>query len=173
MFIDIGEIRKTPDKIFHFDLSEHIRPINLGDEEIGFAAPVKVSLDVKNTGRVLVFEGHITAGTELTCNRCLEKYHFQLNADFTEKFCHLSDVTDVTGHDLDSGDLHVFENNRIDLDDIVLENIVMAVPMKTVCSEECRGLCGVCGANLNINECGCRTDEIDPRLSTLKKFFEQ
>lgn len=173
MFIDVGEIRKTPDKLFHFDLAEHIQPINLGDEKIDFAAPVKVSLDVKNTGKVLVFEGRITAGTELTCNRCLEKYSFQLDAGFEEKFCHMSDATDVTGHDLDSSDLHVFENNRIEMNDIVLENIVLAIPMKTVCSDSCRGLCGICGANLNEKECGCQTDEIDPRLSALKKFFEQ
>jgi len=173
MFIDVGEIRKSSERSFHFDLSEAVQPITIGNEEISFAAPVRISLDVKNTGRVLVFKGHISGDTNLICSRCLEKYRFQLDTYFEEKFCHVSDVSDVTGDDQDTGDLHVFENNRIGLDDILLENIVLAVPMKNVCSESCRGLCGICGANLNKTECDCRTDDIDPRLSTLKKFFEQ
>jgi uncharacterized protein len=173
MFIDVGEIRKSPERSFHFDLSEIIQPISIGSEEFSFTAPVRLSLDVKNTGRVLVMNGHITGDTELTCSRCLEQYRFQLDTYFEEKFCHVSDISDVTGEGQETGDLHVFENNRIEMDDILLENIVLAVPMKTVCSESCRGLCGICGANLNKNECGCRTDDIDPRLSALKKFFQQ
>ena len=173
MFIDVGEIRKSPERSFHYDLSENVQPISIGSEEISFAAPVKMSLDIKNAGRVLVMNGHITGDTELTCSRCLEKYRFQLDTYFEEKFCHLSDVSEVTGDGEGTGDLHVFENNRIEMDNIILENIVLAVPMKNVCSESCRGLCGICGANLNKNECGCRTDDIDPRFSALKKFFEQ
>lgn len=171
MFIDVGEIRKSSERSFHYDLSEIIQPISVGSEKVSFAAPVKLSLDVKNTGKVLVMNGHITGNTELTCSRCLNNYGFQLDTYFEEKFCHVSDVSYVTGDAQDTGDLRVFENNRIVLDDILMENIVLAIPMKTVCSESCRGLCGTCGANLNKNECGCRTDEIDPRLSALNKFF--
>lgn len=173
MFIDVGEIRKSSERSFHFDLSEVVQPISIASEDISFAGPVRMSLDVKNSGRVLVFNGHITGDADLTCSRCLEKYKFHLDTYFEEKFCHANDVSDVSGDGENAGDLHAFENNRIELDDILLENIVLAVPMKTVCSESCRGLCGVCGANLNKNECGCQTNDIDPRLSALKKFFEQ
>jgi uncharacterized protein len=173
MFIDVGEIRKSAERLFHFDLSETVQPINIGNDEVSFAAPVTISLDVKNTGRVLVLNGHIAGDTQLTCSRCLEKYPFQLDTYFEERFCHLSDVSEVTGDSQDTGDLHVFESNRIEIDHILLENIVLSVPMKTVCSESCRGLCGNCGVNLNKDECSCRTDDIDPRLSVLKKFFEQ
>lgn len=173
MFLDVGEIRKSPERLFHYDLLETVQPIIIGNEEISFASPIKISLDIKNTGRVLVMNGHIAGDTVLTCSRCLEQYPFQLDTYFEEKFCHVSDVSDVAGDGLDTGDLHVFENNRIEIDDILQENIVLSVPMKTVCSESCRGLCGICGTNLNKKECGCRTDEIDPRLSALKKFFEQ
>ena len=58
----------------------------------------------------------------------------------------------------------------IDLDEILREQIILALPMYPRCSPECRGLCPVCGIDLNQETCDCQRDEIDPRLAVLKTF---
>lgn len=172
MFIDVSDIRKSPGRAFHFDFSETVEPLSVGMDEVALAGPVVVSVDVKNTGRVLIFSGHIRSDTKLLCSRCLEYYPYHLDVDFEEKFCHASDVSDITEEGQDIREMHVFEGNRIDIDDMVTENILLSIPMKSICGENCRGLCAICGKNLNVEQCGCKVDDIDPRLSALKKFFE-
>ncbi len=171
MFIDVSEIRKAPGQAFHFDLVDHIQSMAVGNDEIHFREPLKISLDVKNTGRILVFAGKITGDTELVCSRCLENYPFHLEAGFTEEFCHASDMAYVAEDGVET-DIHVFEGNRINIDALISESVLLEIPMKSLCSENCKGLCAICGSNLNKNRCECKDESIDPRLAGLKKFFD-
>lgn len=173
MLIDVSEIRKSPGRSFHFDFSEVIELIEVGNDRIKFEKPVSISLDVKNTGRVLNFAGSIQGDTVLICSRCLENYPYHLNAGFEEKFVHASDVSAAAEEGQNTEEMHVFDGNSIKLDDIIGESIILNIPMKQVCSENCQGLCSTCGTNLNKGECNCKNDEIDPRLEGLKKFFER
>jgi uncharacterized protein len=77
----------------------------------------------------------------------------------------LPDDLELSREDLE--DFH-FEGDSIDLTEILREQIVLALPMYPRCKEDCRGLCSVCGANLNLGECGCDRSEIDPRWAALK-----
>ena len=65
-----------------------------------------------------------------------------------------------------------FENNRIDLGPLIREQLMMAVPMKGLCREECRGLCPICGQDLNQGTCQCQVEETDPRLAVLRDLLE-
>ncbi len=172
MFVDVSEIRNSPGHRFHYDLTEEIKPVVVGNDEIRFAKPLVVNLDILNTGKTLVFNGRIKGDTELVCSRCLETYPFHLDAGFTEEFCHASDLAELAESGQDTEEIHVYDGNRIKLEDIIIENIVLGIPMKSVCGENCRGLCAVCGANLNKEECDCKTEDIDPRLAVLQKYFE-
>ena len=67
-------------------------------------------------------------------------------------------------------DKKVFEGDVIDFRDAVQEQVIMAIPMQPLCREDCRGLCPGCGANLNLEKCRCRPDDVDPRLAILKKL---
>ncbi|HWI55453.1 MAG TPA: DUF177 domain-containing protein [Desulfobacteria bacterium] len=173
MFIDVSEIRKTPGQTFHYDFSENAGPFEVGNEELRFDKNVSVSVDVKNTGKVLDFNGSIEGDTVLTCSRCLESYPYHLKSTFEERFVHTSDIHDAQEEGQNTDEMQVFEGNRIELDDIISESVILNVPMKLICSEECKGLCPGCGINLNTNKCDCQTEEIDPRLGVLKKFFER
>ena len=173
MLIDIVEIRKSPGHSFHFDLTEKINSLEIGNDEICFKQPLTISLEVKNAGNTLNFSGRIQGDSELTCSRCLEKYPFHLDAVFEEQFCQASDVTEIAEDGMNTDEIHVFEGNKIDLNDIINENVVLGIPMKLVCDENCLGLCTVCGTNLNKSSCGCVTKEVDPRLEALKKYFER
>ncbi len=172
MFIEVSEIRNCPGEKFHFNLTERVEPITLGTDQIRFDNPLEITLDVFNTGKSLVLNGRIRGDAELVCSRCLEEYPFHLDTSFEEQFCHVSDVRLLEDEGQKTEEMHIYDGNRIKLDDIITENIVLGIPMKLVCRENCRGLCAVCGANLNKDECGCKTDDIDPRLSALKRYFE-
>ena len=67
--------------------------------------------------------------------------------------------------------LFLFENDRLDLDEIVENNIISMLPIKRLCNEDCKGLCHQCGINLNHNTCKCEIEDVDPRLAKLKNCF--
>ena len=173
MFIDVTEIRMSPGRTFHFDLEEQVPPLTIENDEVNIEKPLKISLDIRNTGKLLIFSGHITGDTELVCCRCLETYPFRFDYEFDEEFCHVSDLAAVAEEGQNTDEFHIFETNRIKLDDIITESILLGIPMKSICSENCQGLCATCGINLNNNKCQCEKNDIDPRMGVLKKFFEQ
>jgi uncharacterized protein len=70
--------------------------------------------------------------------------------------------------ELNQADLDTYHGKTIDLDPILREQVLLALPMHAVCREDCRGLCGMCGQNLNEAACGCENRRVDPRLAALK-----
>lgn len=71
---------------------------------------------------------------------------------------------------LDDAETETFDGKQIDLDPIVREQVLLALPMETLCKEDCKGLCVQCGQNLNEAKCGCDPKPLDPRLAALKNI---
>ena len=69
-------------------------------------------------------------------------------------------------------EIETFSGDSIDLTSTVFRNILAAMPMKVVCSDDCKGLCPVCGQNLNVKDCGCDTTYIDPRFESLRSLLK-
>jgi len=172
MFIDVTNIRKDVGKNFHFDLEEDIRTLILGNDRVVFHGPLRISLDVKNTGKIIQFSGTLEGDTELVCSRCIEQYPYKIKLALTENFCHLSDAQDLSEEVRDPEDVHIFEGNKIEFGEIIRENLYLNIPMKSVCNESCKGLCIICGTNLNKETCKCKKEELDPRMEVLKKYFD-
>ncbi len=172
MIIDLSEIRKSFGQTFHFDFTEEIRTGAAEQNEIRWSAPLSVSLDVRNTGRTFIFSGKVKGELELICHRCLEWYPYHLSAGFEEEFCPASQVAHLQAEGQNTENIRVFEGNKVRLDDIILESILLGIPMKSVCRENCRGLCAVCGQNLNKSNCGCENKTPDRRWEGLQKYFE-
>ena len=61
---------------------------------------------------------------------------------------------------------------KLELDDIVISDILLSLPQKNLCKGDCKGLCQICGKNLNEGDCSCDKREIDPRLEMLKQFMD-
>jgi uncharacterized protein len=72
--------------------------------------------------------------------------------------------------DLERADEELFDGKTIDLDPLVREQVLLALPMHAVCRDDCKGLCGQCGKNLNEGQCGCVGTQVDPRLAVLKNI---
>ena len=101
----------------------------------------------------------------LLCDRCLEEYDYLLEADLYKEYS-----SELTDSELDEDIIQVTES-EIDLEDAITEAIYLNVPMKWLHDEKCKGICKVCGENLNKHTCKCPKTEMDPRLESLNNIF--
>ncbi|RKG66564.1 DUF177 domain-containing protein [Corallococcus sp. CA054B] len=162
-------------------------------EDTGFQATAPSTLHAtlrKLSGGVLL-KGNFTVHVGAPCKRCLADVKLDLPVSFTINLVpeSLARGDDFKGDDekvmekkertqgesggtfeLDDTDEQVFDGKTIDLDPIVREQVLLALPMSAVCREDCQGLCSQCGQNLNEKKCGCEPKVVDPRLSPLKNI---
>ncbi|MGH9971320.1 MAG: YceD family protein [Pyrinomonadaceae bacterium] len=146
--------------------------LNLDEERVGLATPPTVSGQVLRNERKVVVEGHVKAVARFECDRCLRPLSLPIDADFRVEFVtpeayQALEIAELGEEDLA---LSVFDGELIDVDEIVREQVLLAVPSHAICEENCKGLCPVCGADRNLNDCGCQEKEIDPRWLGLKEL---
>jgi uncharacterized protein len=141
---------------------------------------LKVHLQ-KVSGGVLV-EAGLSTQVVGPCKRCLAEVQVEVPVSFTLHMVpsaklRAGDDEDEAGDghgpsagsfDLTDADEEPFDGKTIDLDPIVREQVLLALPLYVVCKDDCKGLCSVCGQNLNERECGCERKMVDPRLAALK-----
>ncbi len=163
--LDVASLKKSPGDSARFDLTATLHPLELLGENISFSGPVKAGLDVTNTGKTLAVEGEVSGNLKLTCSRCLKPFDYIFDVLFREIY------TPVQGEGGEEAVL--FTGDVIDVTPEVLKSIILVLPMKAICREECQGLCPQCGRNLNEGRCNCEKEHIDPRLSVLKKLLNK
>ncbi|MSO55411.1 MAG: DUF177 domain-containing protein [Acidobacteria bacterium] len=135
--------------------------------------PATLSFDVdgQDNGRYRV-AGHFSGQIELSCSRCLEPFPMALETDFDLRYVPRVENAGEGEKEVEEDDLTTafYADDQIDLGQLIMEQIHLALPMKPLCVEACRGLCPQCGTNLNTGSCGCTQEWIDPRLEALKKL---
>ena len=149
-------------------------------------APVRVEASLSKAERRVLLEVHAAPVLACECIRCLAPLSVRVPVDFeltlvpedeyeSEPRADRDDSKAAIAGSFDAmeADEDVYRGKEIDLDPIVREQIVLAMPGYPVCKESCKGLCTVCGANLNERECGCERRVPDPRLAGLAKFKTQ
>ncbi|MFW6305937.1 MAG: YceD family protein [Bacillota bacterium] len=146
---EIGSLKKIKKKV---DLPD----FEYRNQEISTPYLFELEISVYNTNDSYVLAGNLSGKIILICSRCLEKFEYEISIDLNEE---------ILKNELD--------DTQVDLNDIFIENIILSLPMKHLCSEECKGLCTVCGQNLNKKECDCENDLVDPRLEKLKEFYKK
>jgi uncharacterized protein len=139
--------------------------------DFDFPTPVAVRLDYYRAGQELVFQGHISGTVVGHCGRCLEDYTFPLDTDFTIVLVPKTQAPgpEVELHD-DELDLSVYEGDEVDLAPLLREQVILALPTRPLCDENCKGLCDHCGVNLNIESCRCAAPTGDLRLAVLRNL---
>ncbi|HIE32574.1 MAG TPA: DUF177 domain-containing protein [Thermodesulfobacteriaceae bacterium] len=134
--------------------------------------PLLAKVFLKKRGIDVKAKGHIETTVILTCDRCLEEFLFEVNEDFEVEFrpqasMSLKEETQLTREDLD---VVFYEGDVIPVDELVREQVILAVPYKKLCREDCRGLCPRCGKNLNQGLCGCEIRKTSP-FAVLKELL--
>ncbi len=111
---------------------------------------------------------------ELPCSRCLEPFRLPVAAPFDLRYLPASAVSSDGEREVDDEDLETsyYENDAIDLNGLMREQFYLALPMKPLCQDDCRGLCPQCGTNLNTGNCSCAPVWEDPRLAALKNLLK-
>lgn len=137
-------------------------------------APVNAHLHfIKDDENVFV-SGHLRSEIDQVCSRCLEAYREKIDFDFSATYIPYpergehSDKYKINREELE---IEFYHNNEIDVFDLIKEQVNINLAMKPLCSEDCKGLCKTCGANLKLNPCHCSKDEVDERWVVLKNFF--
>ena len=114
--------------------------------------------------------GHIAANLETECAKCLEKAVIAVDSDFDLRY--LPEGLAAEGGEVEIDDIEAevgfYSGHGLQLRDVIEEYLLLAVPMRPVCSEDCLGLCPVCGTNRNEQQCKCSPSLVDERLLALK-----
>ena len=142
--------------------------------ECEFTAPIKSRLKAERIEDMVKVEGSIQAYVRLPCNRCLESYETPLASTYALTFT--SRVPDIPAEEeaqeveLTAADMGLvyFQGDTIDLRSTIQEQVVMDIPIKSLCSRECKGLCPGCGVNLNFAACTCSRQSVAGSFSKLK-----
>jgi uncharacterized protein len=119
--------------------------------------------------------GHLTAGLGLECGRCLEPFPLAVEQELDLFYLpHREDAEEEDEVELADRDMVVtyYTGDRLDLGEIIREQLLLSVPMKRLCREACRGLCPKCGANRNTTPCACPAADPDPRFAGLGKLLK-
>lgn len=168
LIIDVSDILKEKGSSKEFRGSQLLEDIMYQGERIGFLGPVDVSGHITNTGKLLVVDADAVAKLSLQCGRCTKYYDKELKFSFTARLSKVSDPDDP--------DIFIYEDETVDLKDIILEFLLLELPMRRRCNEECKGLCPYCGRDLNVEQCNCdeqvehqEEGNVDLRLLALRK----
>ncbi|NLY89253.1 MAG: DUF177 domain-containing protein [Firmicutes bacterium] len=157
--VDLSTIKEQTGGVL--ELTEKLHLPSQGG--VDFPEPVTVNVQVNRTNQGYYVSGKIQGRYKVPCDRCLETIWEPLTAEFAENFY------DRRGREREETD-KIAGPEGLDLTPTLLEAITFGLPMKHLCRADCRGLCSVCGKNLNLSSCSCSEQEIDPRLAVLAKW---
>jgi uncharacterized protein len=136
--------------------------------------PITCDMKLTKKGHDISVEGVLTFTFELECSRCSEQFKIDKNESFTAYFLQRTEPAHQGEVSLspDKDTVEYYDNTVLDLTSTVRDTIHLAVPMKALCREGCKGFCPLCGINLNKKKCNCKREKVDPRWEPLKKLTQ-
>ena len=168
MLIDLASVGTSSKQL---ELSFESQKIDLEGEAL-IEESVGLSAEIVRVGSRTRLSGTIKANVLVSCTRCLESIRREFDIAFQDIFVDASEEStreeaEVGTEELDES---LITSGEIDLTEVVREQILLELPKQIFCKEDCRGLCPKCGGNLNLIDCNCIDDEIDPRWAALQNL---
>ncbi len=166
MLLDLSRLRRGVEH-----LERRYEPSQFPQQEdFRVVAPVEFDADLHKDVQKLRLVGHVKTTLEVDCSRCLDPFTVPIDSRFDVLLLPVSANQDEGEREVEADDLGVsfYEDDTLNLGDLIREQLYLALPMKPLCREDCQGLCPVCGANRNRETCTCRHEWIDPRLDALR-----
>jgi uncharacterized protein len=172
MKISVDEIPQSPKEI---KFSESIEELNelyrrTNNRDFSFPPYLAVDLVYYKSGVDIFFNGRLHGPLTGCCGRCLENYSFTLDKEFDFVLTPDPSTAERRAEELHRDDLGLsyYTADEINLEPLIAEQVMLALPTRPLCSENCRGLCGNCGANLNKEACSCTARVSDPRMAIFR-----
>lgn len=161
------------DEPLRFDFELPFTVEALDREPLVSISPARLVGEVSRVEGGYALSARLIWSGQLECSRCLAPYDFANDEEFSLLLYPRGPVVEKEiALERDDFDAYFYDDAMLTVSPIAEERIQMAVPMKPLCREECRGLCPQCGTDLNVSECDCVSEEVDPRwraLQLLKK----
>jgi uncharacterized protein len=169
MQLDLTRYRQP---LGHFSRTFQPEEVAQPDDAYEIVAPVRLEFEIHKDQERFRLVGSAVTELELPCSRCLEPYRLPVNATFDLRYHPASEMSQEEEREVEEDDLETsyYRDDQIDLNELLREQFYLALPMKPLCTEDCRGLCAQCGTNLNSGTCDCRTAQEDPRLAPLRQL---
>lgn len=165
-----ADLRGLSEGRHRLHLSEPGSSLELSEKELRINSDVEVDLTIDRIGSLITARGEIAAIPAFVCARCLEPFEIEVTAVFDA-------VIRMGRNDYrleDEEDTPVdFGNDWISFAPSIRESLILAIPMKPLCRDDCQGLCQQCGINLNESYCDCTGTDTDPRWGDLKTLLEE
>ena len=161
--IDITDLLAQPGASRHKTVSEALEGLVVGLASVPEEAPIAGTLLLEGVSDGVLVSGTLSGRVSLTCARCVRPFQGAVEVQVRELF---SKVPDDDGYP-------IVEPGEIDLEPMIRDAVVLALPFAPVCRPDCLGLCGRCGKDRNLGECTCPEHDIDPRWSALEGIAEQ
>jgi len=174
MFFAIDEI---PEADLNFQVTEKKEDFEIEQPECSLVQDVEVAGTLSKCGKDIYLSGKIKTELKLQCSRCLESFQFPVESEMKSHFVPSEEPgTEHPEVELSASDIEIeyYDENRIDINQPVHDQILLTLPFIAVCRKGCKGLCAICGNNLNTGSCGCDPDgPVDPRLEVLRSLKEK
>ncbi|GAB6157698.1 DUF177 domain-containing protein [Desulfotomaculum varum] len=167
MKINILKLKNAPGDRLTFNFSKELAALELGGQIFKFVTPVSATGEVVYRQPLFHVKGETGATVSTECACCLEPFELKLQGWLEEVYTREDELA------VSDAEIIRFEGDIINIEPEVVKSLVLEIPMRLVCSPECRGLCRQCGANLNVQTCNCQVEDIDPRLAILKNYINK
>lgn len=164
-------VSEIPEKGMELELSEKIE----SDTDLKILSPVRALIRIDKKNSEIFLKGTLSVTLQQQCSRCLKTFDTEMKIDIDTLYRPSKEIDVEEHYELKSDELETafYKNDEIDIDDLLKEQILLNLPMKPLCSEQCKGLCPKCGADLNITQCKCEISEVDERLAVLKQLLKR
>ena len=140
-------------------------PIDYKENDYKLVGPAEISGAVKDMGGYMQLDAECSVNYETRCARCLKKLEGTCSISFMRPV-----AVKLESESEEDEYLIVDENGAVNIDRAVSEELLLSLPFRSLCSEDCKGLCPVCGCNKNETECSCTVKQTDPRWDILRKL---
>lgn len=162
MILLVGEIAKSTASREAFSLQEEWNQLDKVDLSLMFSAPIHVSGVATNISEGLIeVSGSISTIFETQCARCLKNVSVNMDIPFVERFAKTVPANEYS-------DVYVYSDDKLLLDQIIQENILLNIPMRVLCTQSCKGFCHKCGIDLNDSHCSCRDEVVENTITAFK-----
>ena len=156
MILDLSDLMEVGSNRSYFKELD-IDHIDFRNKQIEVDGPFKISLDVLKAEDSFVLTGKILGDLILQCSRCLKEFSYPIEVEISDELF-IEDIEDL---------------HNVDIFPVLVSDIILEIPIKPLHDEDCKGLCPVCGQDLNEGDCDCEVENVDPRLEKLKEFKQK
>jgi len=164
------DVSHVPEWGLDVDVELDAREIDLSDAGAELGGDLRLRGQVRKAGDEMVLAGKLRAVFNLVCSRCLKNFVQPLEFDVSATYIQTPQTRPGVRVEADFNEYAriTFVHDEIDLVSGIREDLVLNIPVKPLCKQDCRGLCAQCGADLNEGQCSCRKETVDPRLAALR-----